>query len=124
VGLVCITLAVVLFVLVPYYGSGMVAPSAPPGMVPTMPFEWDAIARFNGTLWESTAWQDAFWNVGCNAWGLWCLSVLPAVLETRRRRRTLSRRGLTLRLVVLGLNLVVGLLWLVAAMGMFSQILD
>jgi hypothetical protein len=89
-----------------------------------MPFEWDAIARFNGTLWESTAWQDAFWNVGCNAWGIWCLSVLPAVLETRRRRRTLSRRGLTLRLVVLGLNLVVGLLWLVAAMGMFSQILD
>jgi hypothetical protein len=93
-------------------------------MVPTMPFEWDAIARFNGTLWESTAWQDAFWNVGCNAWGLWCLSALLAILETRRRWRTLSWRGMAFRLVMLALSFTVSLLWLVATMDMLGQIVD
>ncbi len=124
VGLVSITLAVMLFVLIPYYGSGRYMPSTPPGIVPTMPFEWAAIAHFKGTLWDNVAWQDAFWNVGCNAWWLWGLSFFPALLEMRSRRGTLSRRGVALRLIMFGLCIIAGMLWFVAAMDMFGDMLD
>ena len=69
--LATITVVAILFVLVPFYGSGGHYPSVGPGWYPDRPDEVYSISRFEGTIWsESEVLQDLFWYVGC--WG-WCL---------------------------------------------------
>ena len=123
--LISLLLLVTVAVFIPFYGIySEFYPSAPPGMSPSVPFEFAGIARYRGTLWENPFWADLFWSVGCNGLCWWLPVFIAACVITKLQWRSLSLLGGRVRLALLIACGGVTLLWVWAAMDLAWAVLD
>jgi len=123
--LISLLLLVIVAVFIPFYGiQSEFYPTAPPGMSPSVPFEFAGIARYRGTLWENRFWADLFWSVGCNGLCWWLPVFSVAGIVTKRQWHSLSLLGRRVRLALLLVGGGVTLLWVLAAMDLAWAVLD
>ena len=117
VGLFVVSVLAVLFLLIPFYGSGGHYPALQPGWYPDRPEEFASIARFKATIWEGNeVLRQLFWLAAGQAWCVYGPLWILALFQTYITWPGLPQRNRWTRLIGLGIVALVGVLWFFASL--------